>query len=65
LNAALVDPNQRRRRTGESYEHIHEVPVSVFLCAEELRTSGIIPLKQEPVYDKPEKIGRDEEDCPA
>jgi hypothetical protein len=30
-----------------------------------LRTSGIVPLKEEAVYDKPEKIGRDEENCPA
>ena len=37
----------------------------VFLRAEELRTSCIVPLKDEAVYDKPEKIGRDEENCPA
>jgi hypothetical protein len=46
LNTVIVDPDQRRRRTGESDEHVHEVPIRVFLCAQELRTSGIVPLKK-------------------
>jgi hypothetical protein len=65
LNTVLVDPDQRPRRTGESYKHVHEVPIRVFLCAQELRTSGIVPLKEQAVYDKPENIGRDEENSPA